>query len=113
MMGLEIGGILPPGTACHKAVSHGNRHISGNNLTRVVSIGSTGSLPALVGDVKHCLMIAMVLAAGSLPLQCATMGRLSLDDMITRSTTIVRGKVTGSWAAYTGSVIYTHYQIQV
>ncbi len=26
---------------------------------------------------------------------------------------IVRGKVTASWAAYTGSVIYTHYQVQV
>ena len=33
--------------------------------------------------------------------------------MISRSTMIVRGKVTASWAAFTGSVIYTHYQIQV
>ena len=63
--------------------------------------------------VKRCLMLAMVLTAWVLPLQCATLERLSLDDMITRSTTIVRGKVTASWAAFTGSVIYTHYQIQV
>jgi len=33
--------------------------------------------------------------------------------MILRSTTIVRGKVTASWADFTGSVIYTHYQVQV
>ena len=55
----------------------------------------------------------MVVTACALPLQCATLERLSLDDMITRSTSIVRGKVTASWAAFTGSVIYTHYQIQV
>ena len=58
-------------------------------------------------------MFAMVVASWVLPLDCATLERLSLDDMITRSTTIVRGKVTASWAAFTGSVIYTHYQIQV
>ena len=36
-----------------------------------------------------------------------------MDDRINRSTSIVRGKVTASWAARTGSIIYTHYQIQV
>ena len=66
-----------------------------------------------MGGVKRSLILAMVVTSCVLPLQCATMGRLSLDDMITRSTTIVRGKVTASWAAFTGSVIYTHYQIQV
>ena len=68
---------------------------------------------ALTGCVKRCLMLAMVVTAWVLPLQCATLQRLSLDDMITRSTSIVRGKVTASWAAYTGSLIYTHYQVQV
>ena len=55
----------------------------------------------------------MVVAAWVVPADCATLERLTLDDMITRSTSIVRGKVTASWAAFTGSVIYTHYQIQV
>lgn len=68
---------------------------------------------ALNLSVKRCLMLAMVLTSWVLPLRCATLERLSLDDLITRSTTIVRGKVTASWAALTGSVIYTHYQIQV
>ena len=55
----------------------------------------------------------MVVTAWILPLPGVTLGRLSLDDMIAQSTLIVRGKVTASWAAATGSVIYTHYQIQV
>jgi len=70
-------------------------------------------LPALMGCVKRCLMLAMVVTSCALPLECATLERLSLDDMINRSTMIVRGKVTASWAAITGSVISTHYQIQV
>ena len=68
---------------------------------------------AVMGYVKRYLMLAMFVTSCVLPLQCATLERLSLDDMITRSTSIVRGKVTASWAAFTGSVIYTHYQIQV
>jgi hypothetical protein len=39
--------------------------------------------------------------------------QLTLDDMIAKSTAIVRGKVVDSWAAFTGSVIYTHYKVQV
>ena len=68
---------------------------------------------ALVAGVKRYVMLAMLVTSCLLPLPSATLERLSLDDMITRSTTIVRGKVAASWAAYTGSVIYTHYQIQV
>jgi hypothetical protein len=33
--------------------------------------------------------------------------------MIAKSTAIVRGKAGQSWAAFTGPVIYTHYQVQV
>lgn len=43
----------------------------------------------------------------------ATLQRLSLEEMTTRATSIVRGKVTGSWAAFSGPVIYTHFKIQV
>jgi hypothetical protein len=73
-------------------------------------------LPALNPCVKRCLILAMVVAAWAasiMPLESATLERLTLDDMINRSTTIVRGTVTASWTAFTGSVIYTHYQIQV
>ena len=45
--------------------------------------------------------------------QAATLERLSLDEMTARSTSIVRGKVESSWAAFTGPVIYTHFRIRV
>jgi len=55
----------------------------------------------------------LFLAVGLLPLEAATLLRLSLTDMIDKSTAIVRGKVTGSYAAFQGPVIYTHYTVQV
>jgi len=70
-------------------------------------------LHALYPSVKRLHLCAVLLATFVAPLQCATLERLSLDDMITKSTMIVRGSVTATWAAYTGSVIYTHYKIQV
>lgn len=63
--------------------------------------------------VKRSFILALMVAASLATLQSATLERLALDDMILRSTAIVRGKVTASWADFTGSVIYTHYQIQV
>ncbi|HEY1335875.1 MAG TPA: hypothetical protein VGF59_00130 [Bryobacteraceae bacterium] len=48
-----------------------------------------------------------------MPLQCATLERLSLDDMIAKSTAIVRGKVTSVYAAQSGPAIYTHYRVEV
>jgi len=63
--------------------------------------------------VKRCVLSALVLSAGLMPLQCAPLERLSLDDMVARSTVIVRAKVGASYAAAAGSVIYTHYTLQV
>jgi hypothetical protein len=70
-------------------------------------------LHALYLAVKRLTILAWIAACCLAPLQSATLERLTLDDMITRSTSIVRGRVTGSWAAFTGSIIYTHYKIQV
>jgi len=70
--------------------------------------------PALNPNVKRrLLLLAAVLSTGMVPLGSATLERLSMDDLIAKSTAIVRGQVTGSWAAFTGSIVYTHYQIQV
>jgi hypothetical protein len=63
--------------------------------------------------VKRFLLIAAAMMSSALSVDCATLERLSLDDLIARSTNIVRGNVTSSWASFTGSVIYTHYRIQV
>jgi hypothetical protein len=46
-------------------------------------------------------------------LHAATLEWLSLDDMARKSTSIVRARVTGSYAAPHGSIIYTHYVLQV
>ena len=45
--------------------------------------------------------------------QSATLERLSLDEMISKSTAIVRGRVTGSSSTMSGTIIYTSYTIQV
>jgi hypothetical protein len=63
--------------------------------------------------VKRHFQFALVLIFGMLPLQCATLERLSLEELVAKSTAIVRGKVTGATAAFSGPVIYTHYLIQV
>ncbi|HEY7389516.1 MAG TPA: hypothetical protein VH640_13465 [Bryobacteraceae bacterium] len=56
---------------------------------------------------------ALVLTFCVLPLQSATLERLSLDNMIQKATAIVRATVTGSHVAQQGPLIYTHYTIHV
>jgi hypothetical protein len=63
--------------------------------------------------VKRHVWFVLWIIFGILPLPCATLERLTLDNMTAKSTAIVRGTVMDSWAALTGSVIYTHYKIQV
>jgi hypothetical protein len=63
--------------------------------------------------VKRHFMLALVLTFCMSPLQGATLERLTLDDMIAKSTAIVRGKVAGSSATVSGPVIYTNYTVQV
>lgn len=56
-------------------------------------------------------LLSVLLMAGSL---CATtLERLSLDDMIGKSTSIVRGKVVRSGAVQRGATIYTAYRLEV
>jgi hypothetical protein len=45
--------------------------------------------------------------------QATTLERLSLGDMIAKSTSIVHAKVTGTYSALVGADIYTYYQLQV
>jgi len=47
------------------------------------------------------------------PLSGATLARLTLAGMATQSTAIVRAKVLDSYSSVSGSMIYTHYKIQV
>jgi hypothetical protein len=63
--------------------------------------------------VQRALRFALGLVCGLLPLHAATLERLSLDDLIAKSTAIVRGTVSGSYAAFRGPIIFTHYTVQV
>ena len=51
--------------------------------------------------------------ASLLPGQATTLSRASFDDLVQKSTGIVRGRVTGSYSAARGSSIYTYHKIQV
>ena len=46
-------------------------------------------------------------------LPAATLEKMGLEEMAQKSTAIVRARVTGSYAAAHGSLIYTHYTVQV
>jgi hypothetical protein len=60
------------------------------------------------------LNILAVAAASLLPLSGSILQQLSLNDMIEKSTLVVRGVVQpGTASALRGSMIYTHYQVQV
>ncbi len=47
------------------------------------------------------------------PASATTLLRMSMNDMITQSTSIVRARITGSRSAAMGRDIYTYYQLQV
>lgn len=59
--------------------------------------------------VRFALALAVALSTA----RAATLERLTLDDMIAKSTAIVHARITGASTAYLGSVIYTHYKLKV
>lgn len=59
------------------------------------------------------IRLAILIALVGILAPAATLERLTLDDLILKSTGIVRGRVTGTSAALHGSVVYTHYRVQV
>lgn len=63
--------------------------------------------------MKRLTLLALVLTACAAPFWCATLERLSFDDMAAKSTLVVRGKVSDTWTALTNGTIFTHYRVQV
>ncbi len=63
------------------------------------------------GMIRISLLV-WVLAA-LVEAQATTVSRASFDDLVQKSTSIVRGRVTGSYSASRGSSIYTYHKIQV
>ena len=58
-------------------------------------------------------LCGLLLAASLAGLQATTLQQLSLKDMIQQSTMIVRCTATPAGASFRGSIIYTHYQLQI
>jgi len=63
--------------------------------------------------MRQSLRVALFSALWLAPVWGATLEMLSLNDLISKSTMIVQAQVTGSSASYTGTVIYTHYKVNV
>ena len=63
--------------------------------------------------ITNRLVMSALLAACLAPLPGSTLLQLSLNDMILKSTTIVHGTVEPTYSELRGSMIYTHYQVQV
>jgi hypothetical protein len=59
------------------------------------------------------VVATLIATFASLPGCAATLERLSLDDMILKSTAIVRGRVLSAQARFHGPMIYTHLRVQV
>jgi hypothetical protein len=72
-----------------------------------------GQSRAFTDPVKRHFVLALVLTFCLGLLQGATLQQLSMNDLIVKSTAIVHGKVTNSYAAFSNKIIYTHYTIQV
>ncbi len=49
----------------------------------------------------------------TLTLSAATLEKLSVDDMIVKSTSIVRGRIGASYTESHNSLVYTHYRVTV
>jgi hypothetical protein len=62
--------------------------------------------------MRHWLAtwIVIAMAGGA---AAATLEQLSFDEMVEKSTSIVRGRVIGTYTTAKGSLIYTHYRVLV
>jgi len=69
-------------------------------------------IAALIGMRCHPLLV-LCLASWFAPLRGATLEQLSLDELIQKSTTIVRARVVDSHADFRGAEIFTHWKLEV
>ncbi len=52
-------------------------------------------------------------SVGCIPARATTVRSASLDDLIQMSTSVIRGQVVGTSTTLRGSLVYTHYTVQV
>src|SRR5437868_12661662 len=68
---------------------------------------------AVRAGMRRISLLLLCLAPWVAPLPGATLERLSLDELAQKSTLVMRAKVLGSYTDFRGSVIYTHWKLQV
>jgi hypothetical protein len=78
----------------------------------LVAMDSSGTVDAINRPMIRISLLVCVLAA-LIPAQATTLSKASFDDLVQKSTGIVRGRVLGSYSGSRGSLIYTYYKIQV
>src|ERR1035438_1920110 len=83
-----------------------------NPLKSTPQIGLQHAFPQLTLLMSKFFGLILVLWLCSAA-AAATLQQLSLDQMTQSATAIIRARVTGSSASFTGSTIYTHYKLQV
>ena len=82
-------------------------------VSSVFSLISNGIANAVSKPVVRFAFLISGLLCASAALPAATLERLTIEDLIEKSTAIVRGRVAGSYTAMQGSLVYTHLQIDV
>ena len=63
--------------------------------------------------MQRIALFLLCLAVWIAPLPAAILEHLSLDELTTQSTAVVRARVTGSYTDFRGSLIYTHWKLQI
>lgn len=63
--------------------------------------------------MRRYALLVLCLGFGAATLAAATLEQLSLDDLIQKSTAIVRARVVDSYADFRGKEIFTHWKLQV
>lgn len=84
-----------------------------NPFVTIRSVGISTAFPQTVKRLFSLLCSFSLAVLGAQALRCATLERLTLPDMISKSTAIVRATVGGSSVSHSGPVIYTHFQLNV
>src|ERR1700730_15716429 len=68
---------------------------------------------AALARMRRISLLLLCLAPSVAPLPGGSLEALSLDELAQKSTLILRANVLGSYTDFRGSVIYTHWKLQV
>jgi len=73
----------------------------------------SGTRSACPISMRRTPAVLLCLAFWVAPLSAATLQQLSFDELVQKSTAIVRAKVTDSYADFRGKEIFTHWKLQI